>query len=194
MLIKNELDILSSFFPTLEEKTSKSIEESVKLSHEPVFRTLKSLVKNGYLKVRKVGKTNVYKFVFNEDSYLVYTYYMTKKLKSFKSSHSLLFKRIKEFAELTECESIILFGSYAKGEETKRSDIDVLCVGCSKDVEKIALSFKTKYNINISPVAVRKNSFKKIKTDNPAFYKDLIRFGIVFKGLEFFFREVYESS
>jgi len=83
MLSNTQLEILASFFPKLGEKTSREIEIATGLSHEPAFRTLKSLAKNKYLKESKVGKTNVYGFVFTDDSYFVYTYFMTKKTASF---------------------------------------------------------------------------------------------------------------
>lgn len=194
MLSKNELEIMSSFFPLLEEKSAKDIEIAVKLSHEPVFRTLKLLAEKGHLKLRKAGRTNLYSFVLAEDSYLVFTYHMTKRMQSFKNSNSLLFKRIQEFSGLSKCESVILFGSYAKGEQARLSDVDLLCVGCPQDVEKIARAFRTKYNISISPIAMKRDDFRKIRDENPAFYREMISFGIVLLGLEFFFREVYEKS
>lgn len=190
----NYLEILASFFPKLKEKTAREIEIATGLSHEPTFRILKSLVKNKYLKERKIGKTNIYKFLFTDDVYLVYTYFMTKRTNKFREKHPLLYKRLKEFVNLIRANSVILFGSYAKRTETKGSDVDVLVISGEKNVEKIALTFKTKYNINIKPVIVKAKDFKNIKRDNPTFYSDLVEFGIVLDGQEFFFKEVYKNA
>jgi len=194
MLSNTQIEVLASFFPELKEKTSKQIEIATGLSHEPTFRILKSLVKNKYLKKKKVGKTNVYELIFTDETYLVYTYFMTKKISQFKQKSSLLYKRLKEFINSIKANSVVLFGSYAKGTETKVSDIDILVVSNEKNIEKIASTFKTKYNISIKPVIVKAENFKNIKKDNPAFYNDLIKFGIVLDGLEFFFKEVYKNA
>jgi len=192
MLSEKELSILSCFFPDLENRTSKELEKCSGLSHEPVFRILKNLVKERYLKEKKVGKTNVYEFVFTDETYLVFTYFVTKKLNKFKAKYKKVFKVIKEFAESIEDKAaIILFGSYAKGTETPESDIDLLVVSKNKNIPKIASIFKTKYALIIRPVVINPKDFKNIKKDNPAFYDDLINYGIIFDGFEFFFKEVY---
>ncbi len=192
MITQKELEILASFFPKLDEKTSKDIEKNTGLSHEPVFRILKKLVKNKYLEQRKIGKTNIFRFIDKEEIYFIYTYFMTKRLKKIKDSHPLIYKRIKEFSESSNSEATILFGSYAKGTDTEHSDVDLLVVSNDKKSQKLSMEFKTKYNIKINPIIVKKLDFKNIKKDNPEFYNDLVEFGIIFSGLELFFKEVYK--
>jgi hypothetical protein len=119
---------------------------------------------------------------------------MAKRINRFKEKCKLLYKRLKEFVDLLDARSVILFGSYAKGTETKKSDIDIIVVSGQDKAEKLALTFKTKYSIKISPVVIKLSDFKNIKKDNEAFYKDLVRFGIVLDGLDFFFKEVYKHA
>lgn len=194
MLSQTQVKVLASFFPVLKKKTSKEIEISTGLSHEPVFRILKALVKNKYIKEQKVGKTNVYEFVLTDDSNFIYTYFMTSKINKFKEKHSLLYKRLKEFINSIKANSIILFGSYAKGTETKESDIDILVVSNEKDIEKTAMTFRTKYILSIKTVVIKPENFKNIKIDNPAFYNDLVEFGIILYGMEFIFKEAYQNA
>lgn len=194
MIMLNDIEtrILACFFPALEKKTAKEIEGCSGYSHEPVFRTLKSLVKRKYLKETKIGKTNVYEFIKTDETLLVFVNYMMEKASRFKNKHALLYKRLKEFADSIRADCIILFGSYAKGTETEKSDIDLLCVTNERDVERKAAVFKTKYNITIRPVVVRPDDFKNIKKDNEAFYNDMVMYGIMLTGHEFFFKEVYK--
>lgn len=194
MLSENQLKILASFYPFVREIATKEIERATGLSHERVFSTLKSLVKGKYIKERKIGKTNVYEFVFNDESYFVYLHFIIQKTNSFKEKHPLLYKRLKEFAEAIKARCVVLFGSYAKGTMTKQSDVDILVVSDTNSADKIASVFKTKYNLNIKPVTVHVRDFKNIKSDNAAFYNDLIEFGIILDGFEFFFKEVYEDG
>ena len=191
MLKDGELRILACFFPKLEEKTLKELKRESHYSHERVFTVAENLVKAKYLKKRKVGKTNVYQFVFTDDSFLVYTYFTTKKVNEFKKKHSLLYKRLKEFSATAKARAVVLFGSYAKGTETRTSDIDILCVSNEKNIESLASSFKTKYGINIRPIIIKPENFKNIKRDNPPFYADLVEFGLMINSMEFFFEEVY---
>lgn len=192
ILSEKELLILSCFFPRLENRTSKELEKGSSLSHEPVFRILKNLVKKKYLKEKKIGKTNIYEFIFTDETYLVFTYFMTKKLNNLKAKHKKIFNAIKEFIKLVESRCVVLFGSYAKGTETPKSDIDLLVVSKNKNILKIASTFKTKYALIIRPVVISPKDFKNIKKENPTFYNDLVEYGIIFDGFDFFFKEVYE--
>ncbi len=187
--------MLECFFPKLEDRTAKEIETISGFSHETTFRLLKGLVKKGHLKEKKVGKTNVYAFIKNDLTYQVFVHHVTKKRLKFKEKHILIYKRLYEFLNETQFDGIaMVFGSYAKGTESKNSDIDLLCVTNRKNVRETAQAFKTRYNLNIQVVMVKISDFKNIKTDNPAFWQDLIEYGIVLDGLDYFFKEVYRND
>lgn len=195
MLTFNEFRILECFFPTLERRTAKEIEVKSGLSHETSFRLLKGLVEKEYLKESKVGKTNVYDIIKNEESipvmHHVFSQICIKKIGKFREKHNLLYRRLYELLNEIDPEGpAVLFGSYAKGNETKTSDIDLLCATTNKNVEKILKIFKTKYNLNIQVVVIKPSEFKNIKKDNPVFWKDLIEYGIVLDGIDLFCKEV----
>ena len=199
MIAQNEMEILECFFPGLGDITAKEIETKSGFSHETAFRLLKGLVKKNHLKERKVGKTNVYEFVKDapayEITYQVFVHYATKKRLGFKEKHFLIYKRLYELLNAIQLEGMaIIFGSFAKGVQTKNSDIDLLCVTNQKGVREVAQTFKTKYNLNIQVVAVRLTDFKNIKTDNLAFWRDMTEHGIILDGLDYFFREVYRND
>ncbi|MBI3190231.1 nucleotidyltransferase domain-containing protein [archaeon] len=195
MLTQGEIDILVCFFPKLENMTSREIELKSGFSHETVFRLLKGIVKKRHLKMRKIGKTNVYEFVKDELTYQIYVSFITKKRLNFKEKHLLIYKRLYEFLNEIKLDgTAILFGSYSKGTQTKNSDVDLLCATNRKNVKNIIRTFRTKYNMNIHVVAVKLSDFKNIRKDNPAFWKDLIEYGIVLDGLDYFFKEVYAND
>jgi len=193
MITQNEIKILVCFFPNLNSLTSKEIETKSGLSHETTFRLLKGLVEKKLLIEKKIGKTNVYELVKDRDMiFQVFVSYMTKRKLDFKEKNLLLYKRLYEFLDQLNLEgSAVIFGSYAKGTETKNSDVDLLCVTNKKDFQNIARIFKTKYNINIQPVIIKISDFKNIKKDNPPFWIDLIEYGIVLDGLDIYFKEAY---
>lgn len=181
------------FFPRLEDLTSKQIEEKSGYSHESTFRILKGLVDKKCLIEKKVGKTNVYEVVKDRDIiYQVFTTYMTKRRLDFKQTHQLLYKRVYEFLNEVNPEGpAVIFGSFAKGTETKNSDVDILIIRNKNDIQNKVQVFKTKYNTNLQPVIVKTPDFKNIKKDNPQFWSDLIEYGVVLDGLDLFFKEAY---
>jgi len=195
MITQNELEILECFFPKLEDKSSKEVEIKSKFSHETTFRLLKSLVEKKQLKVKKVGKTNVYEFLKNDLTYQVFIHHVTKRKLNFKERYPLIYKRLNEFLSDARLDGIsIIFGSYAKGSETKNSDIDLLCVTNQKNIREISQTFKTKYNLNIQIVVVKNSDFKNIKKDNPEFWNDLIDYGLILSGFDSYFKEVYKND
>ncbi len=195
MLTQNETEILSCFFPKLADLTAKEIELKTGLSHETVFRLLKKLVQEKHLKEKKVGKTNVYEFVKDDLTYQMFVHYVTKRRLAFKEKHLLIYKRLYEFLnELSPEGSAIIFGSYAKETETKKSDIDLLCVTTKNNAGKLVQEFKTKYDLNIQVLTVKPSDFKNIKKDNSVFWNDLIEYGIVLDGLDYYFKEVYKND
>ena len=195
MTTQNEIEILFCFFPKLADLTAKEIETKSSLSHETTFRLLKKLVQEKHLKEKKVGKTNVHEFIKDDLTYQVFVHYTTKRRLAFKEKHLLIHKRLYGFVnEISPEGPAIIFGSYAKNTETKKSDIDLLCVTTKNNVGKLAQEFKTKYDLNIQVLTVKPSDFKNIKRDNPVFWSDLIEYGIVLDGLDYYFREVYKND
>ena len=192
-LLQNEMDILTCFFPKLSSLTSKEIEEKSGYSHERVFTILKNLVKKKYLVEKKIGKTNVFDLIRDRDvMYQVFVSYETARRLKFKEKHPLLYKRLYEFLhEISPEGPAVVFGSYAKGTQTEKSDVDILCVSAKGDVTNAVRVFRTKYNINIQAVTLDISDFRNIKKENPIFWNDLIEYGIVLDGLDLFFKEAY---
>lgn len=194
MLKQSELEILSCFFPRLENLPAKSIEKKTGFSHDKTFRILKNLVDKKLLVKKQIGGTNIFeiKRTDRDSLYQVFVYYATKRRLWLKQRHVLLYRRLYEFMNEVRPEgSVILFGSYAKGKETEKSDVDLLVVATNKRVEKIAQTYQTKYGLVVRPAVIVPDDFKNIKADNATFWNDLIDYGIILDGLDYYFKEVY---
>jgi predicted nucleotidyltransferase len=76
--------------------------------------------------------------------------------------------------------SILLFGSYAKGENDSESDVDVLTISLSKNTPVTELSKLLKRDVNLINFTPAQWS-QQAKT-NKAFYLDVILDGIVLYG------------
>ena len=81
-------------------------------------------------------------------------------------------------------EKIILFGSYARGEATKESDIDVLVLThgdrfeMQKNVSGIAVDILLKTGVYISAKSVSTEEYEFMKKLKTGFYQNIVREGI----------------
>jgi len=194
MLNETELKVLSSFFPEGEEITLKIIQKRTKLSYEPVYRTVKELVKKKIISKKNFGKTLVYNLEFDkEEPKFAFYYYMTERIITFSKKHNKVFRAVKDI-EKEPFDIIILFGSYSKGSETKNSDVDLMIVTDEKNKENEIYGLKHIYNLDFAPAFVKKREFPKIKKENNILWNSLKNFSIVFKGIDLYYYWMYKNE
>jgi len=140
------------------------IREIAKIMNKSVggtHKTLKSLKKMDFIKEHKSGK-NIY-YQIN---------HMNPSIKNFKifmtiNELTILVNKLKKISE-----KIILFGSCATGEDTYKSDIDLLVLTNKKDkVNKKILN--TKFDRKIQAVVVNTGDLIKIKENDKGFYQEI---------------------
>jgi len=86
---------------------------------------------------------------------------------------------------------VVLFGSYAKGNATKRSDIDIM-VACKRkvDITHIIKETHAKYGKEIIPILITSTEFEKQK-EKPII-KEIIKYHYLLYGFEDFINRVYK--
>jgi len=92
--------------------------------------------------------------------------------------------------------SIVLYGSIARGEAGKTSDVDILVILRSLEesdkVETIAQGINASYTSTISPTTVTLNSFAaELKAENMLYLK-IVKEGIPIFGTETYLREIFK--
>ena len=191
-LSETEFEVLKSFFPKGQEITLKEIRSRSKLSYEPVYRTLKHLEEKNLVNLKKIGRTLVYSLEFKKDLVkMAFILYANERKIIFSEKHLVLSKKLSEIQEET-IDFLSVFGSYAKGNETKNSDIDVICVDSNKNtIENKLKALRYETNFEFTPVVISKKEFSKIKKENLHFWEDLVNYGIIFKGYELFYYLAY---
>ena len=77
-------------------------------------------------------------------------------------------------------ESIVIFGSYARGENKEESDVDVLIIGDVKldDVIDVAYPIFLKYGVYISPIVMSRDYFEMLKAERTGFVENVLKEGI----------------
>ncbi len=141
---------------------AKNINKSVGGTH----KTLKSLKEMDFIKENKSGK-NIY-YQINQRNPSI------KNFKIFVTINELtpLINELKERSE-----KIILFGSCANGEDTTKSDIDLLVL--TNEKEKVNKKFlKEKSNRKIQAIVVNTGDLLKIKEKDKGFYQEITK-GII---------------
>lgn len=190
--------IIASFFPEADEKTIKEIRERVDYSYERVNSALKSLAKKKIIIEKQQGKTLVYSLdLQNLYAERGFGSYSLQREADFIKKHRTIYKAVQEIENHHLSCSVILFGSYSKGTETKQSDVDIIAT-CIPDkegeMEHFIKSLKHKYGINFAPVVLPINEFPNIKKDNLELWNDLKMYGIVFKGEDLFYHWMYKDE
>ncbi|MBU2104820.1 MAG: nucleotidyltransferase domain-containing protein [Nanoarchaeota archaeon] len=191
-LSENELKVLSSFFPEGKEITLKVIQKRSKLSYEPVHRIAKQLIDKKLLFVKKFGKTLVYSLDFiREKIKIAFILYSNERKEKFAEDYGRIYKALSKIDE-EDIDFLVVFGSYAKGNPTKQSDVDILCISPNKNkVESRLKGLRYETNFEFTPVVMTKTEFVKIKKENEPFWKDLVDYGVIFKGYELFYYYAY---
>lgn len=86
--------------------------------------------------------------------------------------------------------AIVLFGSYAKGTATEKSDIDLLMVVKKRfPIEKITREVYAKYGIEINPMLLTEKEFKEQKSKE--IIKEIIKNHYILSGAENFIKLVF---
>jgi predicted nucleotidyltransferase len=93
----------------------------------------------------------------------------------------------------------LIFGSYAKGNYTKNSDIDILLVfqkiENSKKIENTAKKISMKTNTQLNPVYLSYQEFKESFHDlTKEFFKKLKKDKIILIGIEWWRQLIYEET
>ena len=125
MLTKKQLNILSVFSEDiLASFTFKQIKErSKQKSNNVVQIALKEFQKEGVVKIQQIADVSVYRLNLDDNQTLAYLNLINEiKLKKTKIPHKLLKEMQNKVSKHTDFFILAVFGSYAKGKSTGKSD------------------------------------------------------------------------
>ncbi|OGP64099.1 MAG: hypothetical protein A3K22_02275 [Deltaproteobacteria bacterium RBG_16_42_7] len=170
-----QLKVLSLFMDSPYEKYYlREAARLLNMSPMTVKRSLDFLLKNKLI-VKEVSKNRIlYSANMQNPAF--------RHIKISKNLSMLLQKDIIEFIKkkVPGVSAIILYGSYAKGEETRDSDVDMLVLApVKKDISGVISEIIGK-DVNVSVFSPAEWS-RQAKT-NRAFYLDVITEGIILYG------------
>lgn len=159
---KNRVKILSHLFFENEQSYIRELSKNLKISPSAVKKEIDNLINLNILK----QKDN--KIILNENcNYLL-------DLKNILLKTDYIIYPIKKELNKRSIKFVILFGSFAKGNYKKESDIDLILIGDLKQSEafKLIKKIETKINKSINPIVWNEEDFKVKKTGR--FFKEII--------------------
>lgn len=176
--------ILRTLFNSPQPLSGRQVGELSGLTHKGAIQALKSLVELGAVRQRRVGKA--YQYSFSKGNIFV------EKIINpcIKAEAGLLDDLKREIAAHfgKDAISVILYGSLARGEEKKGSDIDVIAVvkdekkkaGIEGKAESAVPYFNERFNGLLSLHCFTLDEFRARR--NLSMIKSVIREGIVLSG------------
>jgi len=164
----------------LKEYSIKEIKEACgEKSNNALALALKKFKEENIVKERRVGRSLLY--TLNIDNELVFNYIQLINTKNIPKQVLRAIERIKEDVEKhTSFFSIIIFGSYAIGKQTKESDLDVAVFveeeNKRKIIESALKSSELKTPLKIHGHVISKDEFlEMLKVDEENLGKQIAR-------------------
>ena len=198
--------IISVFMPELiSEFNIREIAKKAKISYDAAYRHVKYLVEKNILKVKRVGKTLVCSLnLYNISTRKYLEKISIAKTEEFLKKDVVLRKLLNELVEKLKKAApdqllcVVLFGSYARGEQTEHSDLDVLVITStfkvSGKLKRECGGIEYKHGVAIAPLITTASEFKKmLKSKERMVAHEIQRDGIVLYGFENYFSVLSEG-
>jgi predicted nucleotidyltransferase len=183
----------------------REISRLSKVSLNNVNDTMRQFVKEGLFKRREISNMSLFKpNLDSEDLLKLFEYLELKRKKEFygknKGIARLLEKYTANVIELSkrQIQLVVLFGSVARGEWVKGSDIDILAVSSNKDSDAISTLNKAKIDVSplleIRPISTTIEKFTEGLRKKTEFYHELWNDRIVLYNESLFWQLVKDGN
>lgn len=170
-----QLKVLKHFFSSPSERFYlREMARLLNMSPMTLKRSLDALLKDDLIVREKIKNQILYRA--NTDSQ-AYRFAKISYNLSWLEKNSIVESLVESVPGTS---SIVLYGSYAKGENDRHSDLDLLIISSAKEVRTSDLGKKLGIDVNIMNFS--KTSWTKQAKSNRAYYLDIITEGIVLYG------------
>ncbi len=128
----NKIRILKLFFEGPNERLHlREVARRVGLSATGAMKILRALEKESLLEKERAAVTVVYRGNYDNEKFIA----LKRALNLYSLNSSGLVSELIDFFKIPEC--IVIFGSYAKGEDTRESDIDIAVMTSMKEYPQL---------------------------------------------------------
>lgn len=160
------------------EKHVRGVAKDLQESHSTILRKLNKLAKEYVVDSKKEGRNKVF---FLKKNLLTKNHILRAELHKFSTllnEYPDLMVIIEEILKKIDEKLIVIFGSYAKFNAKKDSDIDLYIETKNKKLKKIVEDINSKIKVKIGPFDLKSSLIKEI-----------IKNHVIIKGLEEFYEK-----
>lgn len=183
----------------------REISRFSKVSLNNVNNTLRQFVKDGLFKRREVSNMSFFKpNLDNEDLLKLFECLELKRKKEFYSKNKNIARLLEKYTanvidlSKRQIQLVVLFGSVARNEWAKDSDIDILAVSSNKDSNVIDTLNKAKIDVSplleIRPLSTTIEKFTEGLKKKTEFYHELWNDRIVLYNESLFWQLIREVN
>jgi len=198
MLTEKQLKILKIFRENLFRKIGfnelkKELKES---SSSKIQRALENFKKENLINIEKLGRNTLVSLNFGNNK--LFSYFSIYDFENKKMPFDILYKIQNEVLKETEFFSLIVFGSYASGKNTKNSDLDIALIVEDEKIKKkilpIIASVKRREIVDINfEVILREEFLEMLKVEEENLGKEIAGNHFVFYGLINFYKLIFKE-
>ena len=187
--MKTELKIIKHFIENKGKKTIREIAQQIKADYKITHIATQRLIGKKILKVQTVGKSSLCGLDEKYYGIVIYEAENERRENILKNSNiKQLYKEIIS-AVNTSFFILLLFGSYAKGGQTKTSDIDFMLISNEKDFENKILNILSLLPLKTHALVFTEEEFIRMKdAKKPNVVQEAIENNIILYGIEAYYR------
>jgi len=187
--MKTESKIIQLFLKTAKPKTIREISKQINADYRITYTASKRLIQQNIINTQTVGKSilcELNKYYYGIEMYEAEN---QRKNRIFKNRNiRQLYKEINSKID-TSFFILILFGSYAKGTQTKSSDIDLLFISNEKKFEHKMLDILALLPLKTHALVFTEEEFIRMKDSKKSnVVKEAIENRIILYGTEPYYR------
>lgn len=154
----------------------RQIAKDLKINHMTVKRALDAMVRNNVLNVKEEGKNNIFSIKDSLEAQNAVLAAEIYKFDRFIKKHPELKREIIELKKIPAM--VLVFGSYAKGNEKPDSDIDIFIETRDAKMKNAASKLNGKFS-------VKTGTYDK----NDLLIKEIEKNHVIIKGFEVFYEK-----
>jgi len=179
---------------------TREIAELAKVSSSTASTECRKLAKQGILLLKAEGREKSYRInLSNPTARKLYELFETERREGFYKSHRRLAWALQDFTKrvldfLPQIQFAVLFGSAARAQLTKSSDVDLLVIAPTmeqvafnkimKSVDSLATETRAAYGFPLSGVTMTMKDWETAIRERKRIAQDVMRDGIVLFGEE----------
>lgn len=184
----NRLKIINYLGKHLGESfTMRELSKAAKVPYATFHRTIQEM--KDLVKIKTVGKSKT--VALNTDNAAIKSYLTIssdEEKKEFLKNQPIISKIA---SELNAKDTVVLFGSYAKGTEKGTSDLDILIINKKGDKSASFLKYELLFKKKINPIFVTKSEFvAMLKDKDENVGKQALKVHIILNNPESFWEAV----